>query len=210
MFDISCLVCKEFIASRLDQVEHLHILGSGEVKFKAPFCSFQCIGEYYGGKTHKNLRKINEELVKHVKDSKKREKALEDAEKDHTIVKIDHVDLKLHDFTKEEMGSVTWTFLTLYAQNYPDEPSETEQELMQQLLNSAFRLYPCLNPCRIHFLTEVLPNLPPIDTSTGLKVRQWVCNAHNAVNVHLGKPIFPCECIETNINKFGVIKNCTN
>lgn len=186
-----CINCRKKI--QLDsnpQRKHIHELGSGKAKFTIPICSDICVNDFYGGRNHENLDKINVQISKHIPDKKKRELLLQEARENHSIIKIDEVDLNTHDFSKIEMGRLGWGHLHSFGDGYPDEPNQEEQNDMQIHLETFFRLYPCL-VCRTHFLESVMPKLPPIDVSTRRSLREWICGAHNAVNSALGKPLYP-------------------
>eukprot|EP00002_Diphylleia_rotans_P031491 TRINITY_DN6542_c0_g1_i1.p1 TRINITY_DN6542_c0_g1~~TRINITY_DN6542_c0_g1_i1.p1 ORF type:complete len:184 (+),score=39.66 TRINITY_DN6542_c0_g1_i1:39-590(+) len=87
------------------------------------------------------------------------------------------------------LGQASWTILHTLASNFPDTPS-TEQQLRAKRFVELFsQLYPC-HICQEEFESYVQHH-PPI-TSTRSEFSKWMCDLHNHVNVHLGKPTFDC------------------
>ena len=91
--------------------------------------------------------------------------------------------------TKEDLGTATWVFLHTLAAQYPDRPSPRQKRDAKNLIDIMTRLYPC-GECAEHF-QEIVRASPP-DVGSGDGLARWMCEAHNAVNRSLGKPVFNC------------------
>lgn len=111
---------------------------------------------------------------------------LDNLQKSHT--NVDRVcDLKPE--SRQELGRGTWSLLHIMASTYPANPSPQtiqEHKIFFQLLP---RIYPCPD-CRQH-MSKMFHELPPRLNSHDEFV-QWICEAHNRVNIRLGKPTFDC------------------
>lgn len=90
----------------------------------------------------------------------------------------------------EQLGKSTWTLLHLIAATYPEEPTSKEQADLKQFVKLFGNFYPCWF-CAEDFRGYVQKIEP--DTTTQDKFGKWLCNAHNEVNVKLGKPKFDCD-----------------
>lgn len=90
----------------------------------------------------------------------------------------------------EKLGSSTWTLLHLIAATYPEKPTSQEQADMKQFVSLFGKFYPCWF-CAEDFRGYVKDHEP--DTSSQDKLGSWLCNAHNEVNVKLGKERFDCN-----------------
>lgn len=91
--------------------------------------------------------------------------------------------------SRQELGRGTWSLLHIMAAAYPPNPTPQtiqEHKLFFQLLP---RIYPCPD-CRQH-MRKMFHELPP-RLNTQQEFVQWICEAHNRVNVRLGKPVFDC------------------
>mmetsp|Transcript_15124 Transcript_15124/g.17126 ORF Transcript_15124/g.17126 Transcript_15124/m.17126 type:complete len:241 (+) Transcript_15124:295-1017(+) len=91
---------------------------------------------------------------------------------------------------RAEIGRATWRTLHTTAAYYPKTPSEEQQRAARSLVESLAVLYPCSH-CREHFMNRV-EEIPP-KVSSRKEFSIWLCEAHNAVNEILDKPIFSCE-----------------
>ncbi len=91
-------------------------------------------------------------------------------------------------FSRETMGRVGWTCLSMFAQAYPNIPTVEEQQNMKMFLEGFARSYPC-EICREHFLI-LYKESPPIVTSR-VSLLSTISHWHNTVNSRLGKPLFP-------------------
>jgi len=92
----------------------------------------------------------------------------------------------------EELGRSTWTMLHSMAATYPaTAPAET-QSVMQQFIAAFAKLYPCW-VCAADFRDWMVQpgNEPQVKGQDDLGL--WMCRAHNAVNVKLGKAEFDCS-----------------
>jgi len=88
------------------------------------------------------------------------------------------------------LGRASWTFLHTLGAYYPDSPSNTDQSLMKQFLNTFARFYPC-PPCAEHM--QMYVEKQPPDTSSRHGFSMYLCHLHNEVNTRLGKPMFDCK-----------------
>lgn len=91
---------------------------------------------------------------------------------------------------KIQLGRHTWTFLHSMAARYPQTPSESEKKEMQTFINLFAKFYPC-DFCAKDFQKWIQNHQPIVDSRDALS--WWFCDAHNAVNVKLGKPSFDCR-----------------
>ncbi|KAI9708313.1 MAG: hypothetical protein M1820_004017 [Bogoriella megaspora] len=89
----------------------------------------------------------------------------------------------------EVLGRSTWTFLHSLTANYPSSPSTSQQTDARTFLSSFSRLYPCW-VCAEDFQTWMSENKPRVSSRD--EFGKWMCEAHNAVNVKLGKDSFDC------------------
>lgn len=90
----------------------------------------------------------------------------------------------------EVLGRSTWTFLHSVAATYPENPTKNQQSDAKQLMSILGRLYPCWF-CAEDFEKWSKKNEPKVKTQE--EFGRWLCDAHNAVNVKLGKPKFDCN-----------------
>ncbi|UCS20373.1 uncharacterized protein HLK63_G00803 [Nakaseomyces glabratus] len=100
-----------------------------------------------------------------------------------TYKKIDPPDV-------QQLGASSWSLLHSIAAKYPKTPSETQQKEMSQFLNIFSHIYPC-NWCAADFEKYIRENAPKV--SSREELGRWMCDAHNKVNVKLGKPKFNCD-----------------
>jgi FAD-linked sulfhydryl oxidase len=94
---------------------------------------------------------------------------------------------------KDEVGRASWALLHSMAALYPDSPPPEKIMAIRTFLNSLALVYPCL-PCAKDF-QEFIRASPPRLTSQH-EFSQWMCEAHNHVNVQLGKPHFDCSRVD--------------
>lgn len=90
----------------------------------------------------------------------------------------------------ELLGRSSWSLLHSIAATYPSEPSVNQQSDMKQFISLFSKIYPCWF-CADDFKLYIKKNEPKVDTQE--KFGKWLCDAHNEVNVKLGKPIFDCN-----------------
>uniref|UniRef100_A0A914L6J4 Sulfhydryl oxidase n=2 Tax=Meloidogyne incognita TaxID=6306 RepID=A0A914L6J4_MELIC len=93
---------------------------------------------------------------------------------------------------KDQLGRSTWNLLHTMSVYYPDDPTEKEKQNTKDFLSSLSRTYPCEH-CAADFREDLKRN-PPILTNKKL-FSQWMCEAHNRVNLKLGKNLFDCNKI---------------
>ncbi|GME80380.1 unnamed protein product [Ambrosiozyma monospora] len=90
----------------------------------------------------------------------------------------------------EQLGKASWSLLHTLAARYPTEPNAEQQSDMGQFINLFAKLYPCWF-CAKDFKKYIEENKPVLESQE--KFGRWLCNAHNAVNVKIGKPKFDCN-----------------
>ncbi|KAF2862979.1 augmenter of liver regeneration [Piedraia hortae CBS 480.64] len=94
----------------------------------------------------------------------------------------------------EELGRATWTLLHSLAANYPTDATPEQQSDAKQFMSSFSRLYPCW-VCADDFRAWMKEGNEP-KVSNREEFGKWLCDAHNAVNVKLGKKVFDCNLWE--------------
>lgn len=82
---------------------------------------------------------------------------------------------------KEELGTSTWRLLHAMVEHVEATPANEQR--FQSLIRSLEHLYPC-EECR--------DNLKGMDLDEIKMTEQWMCEFHNRVNEHLGKPLYSC------------------
>ncbi|KIW75153.1 hypothetical protein Z517_11925 [Fonsecaea pedrosoi CBS 271.37] len=92
----------------------------------------------------------------------------------------------------EELGRATWTLLHSIAATYPEAAPPETQSVMKQFISTFSMLYPCW-VCADDFRDWMKKpgNEPKVKGQDDLGM--WMCQAHNAVNVKLGKTEFDCS-----------------
>jgi len=93
----------------------------------------------------------------------------------------------------EELGNSTWTLLHTMAAYYPKAPSSEKTQETRNFLNSIAKLYPC-KICAEDFQQIITKSPPRLENRH--EFSQWMCEAHNQVNEHLGKPSFDCSKVD--------------
>ncbi|MCJ1392956.1 hypothetical protein MMC18_005828 [Xylographa bjoerkii] len=91
----------------------------------------------------------------------------------------------------DTLGNHTWTLLHSISAAYPQQATATQQGEMRQFLGLFAKLYPCW-VCAEDFRAWMAKggNEPRVEGREGLG--RWMCEAHNEVNVKLGKEVFDC------------------
>ncbi|ODV86750.1 hypothetical protein CANARDRAFT_27153 [[Candida] arabinofermentans NRRL YB-2248] len=89
-----------------------------------------------------------------------------------------------------ELGRATWTFLHSVAATYPKEATLVQQQEMTTFISIFSKIYPCWF-CAKDFQEHVKKNQVKVKTQE--EFGRWLCDAHNEVNVKLGKPKFDCN-----------------
>jgi FAD-linked sulfhydryl oxidase len=92
-----------------------------------------------------------------------------------------------------ELGNSGWTLLHTLAAYYPKNPTKEKKEDVKNFLYSFAKVFPC-HDCAKDF-QQVLQKSPP-NLSSQEEFAQWMCQAHNHVNVKLGKPEFDCSKVQ--------------
>ncbi len=93
----------------------------------------------------------------------------------------------------ELLGRSTWTFLHTMAANYPAEPSPVEQSDMSSFIRTFSNFYPCWVCAEDLRIWMAHKENEPVVSKGWEGLGQWMCNAHNEVNMKLGKPAFNCK-----------------
>lgn len=91
----------------------------------------------------------------------------------------------------EQLGRSSWTLLHTIAANYPELPSTSQQTETRQFMQLFGKVYPCWS-CADDFRAWMEDGNEP-KVSSRQEFSQWLCQAHNAVNVKLGKKSFDCN-----------------
>jgi len=94
----------------------------------------------------------------------------------------------------EVFGPVTWNVLHTLAQQYPDRPDQTRTQACSGFVASLPYMLP--DPASAAALQRYSIDYPgslEAVCSGGPHLRQFFCNAHNAVNESLGKPPVSCD-----------------
>ena len=176
------------------QTPILSLLGDGEIKAHASFCSKTCQSRYT---RLDHLEDLNKQiLIQANVIPEHRETLLREAAAEKRVVRVDRINLACEPLSKEDMGAANWTSLHSFAAAYPQTPTQEERENMEAYLVGFSTSYPC-RECRAHFLEHIKER--PWNLESGESLRMWVCQVHNDVNAMLGKPIVPCVCISTQL-----------
>ncbi|KAF1834847.1 mitochondrial FAD-linked sulfhydryl oxidase-like protein ERV1 [Decorospora gaudefroyi] len=89
----------------------------------------------------------------------------------------------------EALGRSSWTLLHSITGAYPVNPSPQLQSETKSFLSTFGKLYPC-GFCAADFQDWMSKNTPRVSSRS--EFGTWMCEAHNAVNVKLGKEVFDC------------------
>ncbi|KAI1478511.1 hypothetical protein K445DRAFT_25517 [Daldinia sp. EC12] len=90
----------------------------------------------------------------------------------------------------ETLGRSTWTLLHSIAATYPKTPSAAQQSDLRTFMGTFSRLYPCW-VCAEDFQRYMEKD--HVQVGSRDEFGKWLCEAHNAVNVKLGKEKFDCS-----------------
>ncbi|KAG8188928.1 hypothetical protein JTE90_014980 [Oedothorax gibbosus] len=94
---------------------------------------------------------------------------------------------------REELGRCGWSLLHTVAAYFPERPADGQKRDADAFVRLFARLYPC-RECAQDF-REDIASRPPT-TGSRKEFSEWLCEAHNRVNVKLGKPPFDCSKVE--------------
>jgi FAD-linked sulfhydryl oxidase len=89
-----------------------------------------------------------------------------------------------------QLGRSSWTLLHSITAQYPEKPSFEKQAETSTFMKTFAKLYPCWH-CAGDF-QEWMANGNAPRVSSRDEFGRWMCEAHNAVNVKLGKTAFDC------------------
>ncbi|KAF2147178.1 uncharacterized protein K452DRAFT_354631 [Aplosporella prunicola CBS 121167] len=92
----------------------------------------------------------------------------------------------------EQLGRSSWTLLHSIAAQYPQRPSPTIQRETSTFMRTFAKLYPCWT-CAEDFQNWLAVDANAPRVSSRDEFGRWMCEAHNAVNVKLGKEKFNCD-----------------
>ena len=84
-------------------------------------------------------------------------------------------------------GKNCWNFLNAVAISYPNNPTADQQSQMNIFIHSLPPVLPCAM-CRNHFKKIVDETLDSKALGSRYGLLVWLNNAHNAVNIRIGKP----------------------
>ncbi|KAG9250157.1 ERV/ALR sulfhydryl oxidase domain-containing protein [Emericellopsis atlantica] len=90
----------------------------------------------------------------------------------------------------ETLGRCSWTLLHSIAATYPEKPTTSQQSDVVSFVKLFSKLYPCW-VCAEDFQGYIAKSAPKAGSRSELG--DWMCKAHNDVNVKLGKPTFDCS-----------------
>lgn len=91
----------------------------------------------------------------------------------------------------EQLGRSSWTLLHSLAASYPEAPTASQQSDTRQFMQLFGKMYPCW-VCADDFRAWMNSGNEP-RVSNRQEFGEWLCQAHNAVNVKLGKESFDCS-----------------
>lgn len=89
-----------------------------------------------------------------------------------------------------QLGRSSWTLLHSITAQYPERPTPEKQAETSTFMQTFAKLYPCWH-CAGDF-QEWMRNGNAPRVSSRDEFGRWMCEAHNAVNVKLGKKEFDC------------------
>ncbi|KAF2102334.1 mitochondrial FAD-linked sulfhydryl oxidase ERV1 [Rhizodiscina lignyota] len=92
----------------------------------------------------------------------------------------------------DELGRSSWNLLHTITANYPVSPSPQQQHDARSFISSFSRLYPCW-VCAEDFQQWMKDERNAPRVSSRQEFGRWMCEAHNEVNVKLGKESFNCD-----------------
>ncbi|KAF2088519.1 putative FAD dependent sulfhydryl oxidase Erv1 [Saccharata proteae CBS 121410] len=92
----------------------------------------------------------------------------------------------------EALGRSTWTLLHSITATYPRTPPPSLQAQTRTFISALAQLYPCWT-CASDFQAWLREDGNAPRVSSRDEFGRWMCEAHNAVNVKLGKRVFDCE-----------------
>ena len=90
------------------------------------------------------------------------------------------------------LGRSSWTLLHSITATYPESPSPSIQAETKMFLHTFSKLYPCWH-CASDFQAWLKEDGNAPRVSSRDEFGRWMCEAHNAVNVKLGKRVFDCS-----------------
>ncbi|KAF1963419.1 hypothetical protein CC80DRAFT_498612 [Byssothecium circinans] len=91
----------------------------------------------------------------------------------------------------EQLGRSSWTLLHSITATYPEKPPLSLQAETRTFMTTFAKLYPCWH-CASDFQEWMRKDGNAPRVSSREEFGRWMCDAHNAVNVKLGKKEFDC------------------
>jgi mitochondrial FAD-linked sulfhydryl oxidase len=98
------------------------------------------------------------------------------------------------------IGNAGWTTLHTMAAYYPERPSTETQQTAEVFLSSFAKMFPC-RWCADDFEDYMSRHPPQVQSRQTLGL--WMCEAHNDVNLKLGKEKFDCSRIDERWRKLA-------
>ena len=96
----------------------------------------------------------------------------------------------------EELGNASWTLLHSITATYPETPTRQQETNASMFVKLFAKMYPCW-VCAVDFEEWMAQPENDPDQTGEFKTQdgfgRWMCRAHNAVNVKLGKKQFDCD-----------------
>ncbi|KAF2835602.1 hypothetical protein M501DRAFT_981447 [Patellaria atrata CBS 101060] len=92
----------------------------------------------------------------------------------------------------EQLGRSSWTLLHSITATYPRNPPVSLQQETRAFVTAFSKLYPCWT-CAEDFQAWLKDDRNAPKVSSREEFGRWMCEAHNAVNVKLGKERFDCD-----------------
>ncbi|KAF2739486.1 putative FAD dependent sulfhydryl oxidase Erv1 [Polyplosphaeria fusca] len=92
----------------------------------------------------------------------------------------------------QALGRSSWTLLHSITATYPEKPDGQLQTETRSFISAFSKLYPCWH-CASDFQQWMKEDGNAPRVSSRQEFGRWMCEAHNAVNVKLGKQEFDCN-----------------
>ena len=143
----------------------------------------------------KVLSQMNEKLKKNQRENSRptQSNAHSHTESEHTGPSNENTNTNEGPLDLNQLGNSTWGLLHTMAAYYPTQPSEDRQRVTRTFLETLGDVFPC-HVCGDDW--KRILRLSPPKVGSQHDFSQWLCWAHNDINVQLGKPVFPCETVD--------------
>ncbi|CAD49060.1 FAD-linked sulfhydryl oxidase ERV1 [Plasmodium falciparum NF54] len=130
----------------------------------------------------KKRNKKNESNIKSIYENKKKE--------------------QIYPPDRDEIGRASWLILHTISANYPDNPSEYDKIKHTKFFYAFSNLYPC-HICKLDLL-HILKKYH-LNCNNKINFSTFIYNLHNMINQEIGKDLFPCQDIQTIIDKYKTV-----